>query len=186
MNPRTWVLKGSTLPLDHRSRYSWVLMFQDSLSDASSRVSQSHTNDLHSSMMLCGDVWTPEPLKTESTGLSWNVGNRPPNYAAYNSRRAKTSTSLWQMYNTIKVLVLRHWGGGAPSDQPVPGQWSEVGTSVCKLNVLPLCHSWGNHTKLILDRQLRDFEKNNCTMISTLYVFAVLMSIHIKICGFWI
>jgi hypothetical protein len=100
LNPRTWVLKGSMLPLDHRSHYSWVLMLQENLSDASSRVSQSHTNGLHSSMMLCGEVWTPEPLKTESTGLSWNVGNPPPTYAAYNPRRAKTSMSLWQMYNT--------------------------------------------------------------------------------------
>jgi len=86
--------KGSTLSLDHQSRYSWVLMLQDGLSDASSRVSQSHTNGLHSSMMLHGEVWTPEPLKTESTGLSRNVGNRPPTYAAYNPRRAKTPMSL--------------------------------------------------------------------------------------------
>ena len=24
LNPRIWVLKGSTLPLDHRSRWSWI------------------------------------------------------------------------------------------------------------------------------------------------------------------
>jgi len=115
--------------MSHGVVKSWVLMLQDSLPDPSSRVSQSHTNGLHSSTMSYGEVWTPEPLKTEPTGLSWNAGKWPPTYVAYNPRTAKTSKSLWQMYNTSKVLGLRQWGGG-PSEQPVPGQGSEVGTSV--------------------------------------------------------
>jgi len=99
-----WGLGSSRM--SHGVVRSWVLMLQDSLSDPSSRVSQSHTNGLHSSMMLYGEVWTLEPLKTEPTGLSWNVGHRPPTYTAYNPRRVKTS--LWQMHNTSKVLVSRH------------------------------------------------------------------------------
>ena len=43
-------------------------MLQDSLLDPSSRVSQSHTNGLRSSVMLHGEVWTPGPMKTEPTG----------------------------------------------------------------------------------------------------------------------
>ena len=92
----------------------------------------------HSSMVLYGEVWTPEPLKTELTGLFWNVGNWPPTYAAYNPRRAKTSQSLWQMHNTSKVLVLRHWGWGVHLNS----QYLDRDLKWAPLNANWMCYHW--------------------------------------------
>ena len=41
LNPRTWIPKASTLPLDHRSRYVWICLYKSQTSTSTS-TSTSH------------------------------------------------------------------------------------------------------------------------------------------------